>query len=405
MTIIDLQRRIMEAGRIRIGQQVPTGTEGKTRPAKLDTFRLTSADRIRIEQAAKLFGGKVTEWQAPAGKQWEVITEASALDVIVPPSDMAFSQAYEMWSASGCQRRCDGEFEQISDGRCLCDPENRECDIHTRLSVMIRDLPGLGVWRIDTQGYYAAVELGGAVQVIAAAAGRGVLLPARLLLVQRSVIRRGPDGKPQTRRFAVPVLDVEVTPRELLGGMTGAAQLEAARPVTLEPPIDEPRALLTAVPDTLIERPVRSIADQATAGPEPKKPRANAAQPIPPTGLDPRTVTEAALPPPPEDEPADLVEPANEAEAHWVELYKLLAHEPEATETKPVLEGRLRNLYHYMDVLGLWKPGADGTDALHQALRKYAQAAHVSELNKEPLLAFCQRSWAAAKVAVDKVEA
>lgn len=108
---------------------------------------------------------------------------------------------------------------------------------------------------------------------------------------------------------------------------------------------------MTAVPDDLIERPVRSIAEQATAGPEPKKPRANAAQPIPSTGLEPRTVTEAALPPPPEDEPADPVETVNEDEAHWVELYKLLAYEPEATETKPVLEGRLRNLYHYMDVL------------------------------------------------------
>lgn len=398
MSIIDLQRRIMEAGRIRIGQQIPAGN-GKTRPAKLDTFRLTSADKVRIDQAATLYGGKVAEWTAPAGKQWEVVTEATALDVIVPPSDMAFSQAYEVWSAGGCQRRCNGEFEQISDGPCLCDPENRECEIHTRLSVMLRDLPGLGVWRIDTQGYYAAVELGGAVQVIAAAAGRGVLLPARLMLQQRSVIRRGPDGKPQTRPFAVPVLDVEVTPRELLGGMTGVTSIEVSQLATLEAP--KQPALLQAVPDTVPERPLRSIRDQVMAAQEAKKPRSNAAQPIADPGLPPGPAELAGMEP--EDEPVEPV--IDEAEAHWVELYKLLAHEPEATETKPVLEGRLRNLYHYMDVLGMWKPGADGMDALHQALRKYAQAAHVSDLNKEPLLAFCQRSWAAAKVAVDKVEA
>src|SRR5882757_8171835 len=154
--IIDLQRRIAEVGRIRIGQQV---TSGKSkRPTKLDTFRLTSANRTRIEQAAKLYGGQPAEWDAPAGKQFEVITEADALNVIVPPSAMAFSQHYELWSGGGCQRRCDGQNESITDGPCLCDPDNRECNIHTRLSVMLRDLPGLGIWRIDTSGYYAAVE-------------------------------------------------------------------------------------------------------------------------------------------------------------------------------------------------------------------------------------------------------
>lgn len=390
--IIDLQRRIMEAGRIRIGQQVPSGNG--TRPAKLDTFRLTSADKVRIDQAAAIYGGKVAEWKAPAGKQWEVITESVALDVIVPPSDMAFSQAYETWSAGGCQRRCDGEFEQISDGPCLCDPENRECEIHTRLSVMLRDLPGLGVWRIDTQGYYAAVELGGAVQVIAAAAGRGVLLPARLLLVQRSVIRRGADGKPQTRRFAVPVLDVEITPRELLGGVTGHMSIEVSHLAALEPVKGRP-AILEAVPASLPARPVRSIAEQATMAAEAKKPRANAAQPIPPTGLTPGPATAVMI------EESESAEDATLEEAVlWAALIILLTEEPETTETKPVIEVRLRKLYDLMADVNLW-PVKDGTpDPLHQALKKHAKVAHVGELTKEPLLDFCHISWEAARAAV-----
>ena len=40
MAIVDLQRRLQEIGRIRIGQQVKSN--GKSRPAKLDRFRLTS---------------------------------------------------------------------------------------------------------------------------------------------------------------------------------------------------------------------------------------------------------------------------------------------------------------------------------------------------------------------------
>ena len=284
MTILDLQRRLAEVGRIRIGQQVPT-SNGKTRPAKLATFRLTSADRTRIDQAAALYGGTVAQWQAPAGPQWEVITQSDALDVIVPPSDMAFSQHYELWSAGGCQRRCDGRNEAISQGPCLCDPEQRDCNIHTRLSVMLRDLPGLGVWRIDTSGYYAAVELQAAVEVVQLAAGRGQMLPARLRLEQRQV-KRQVDGKAQTRNFPVPVLDIEISPGQLFSGSTATAgQIE-----------DVPRPALTPVPASLPSGPATSVADQVAAhdqSPPPRR-RSNAAAPIPPTSIEPRTVSQAA---------------------------------------------------------------------------------------------------------------
>lgn len=321
MAIVDLQRRIQEAGRIRIGQQVASGN--KSRPAKLDTFRLTSADHRRIAQAAELYGGTPARWQAPSGQQWEVVTEVDALDVIVPPSDLSFSQHYETWSQGGCQRRCDGVREQLTEGPCLCDPDNRECAIHTRLSVMLRDLSGLGVWRIDTSGYYAAVELQGAVEVIQAAAGRGTLLPARLRLEQRSV-KRQVDGKPQTRNFPVPVLDVEITPAQLLGPHTpGAKQLAdpGEQPTQVEPSSSAP---LTPVPESVPERPARSIADQAAA-PEPKPKRKNAAPEIPASGRDRRG---AASAPEPEPEP----EPAG-----W-------ERDDEQTGPEPITQAQMRKL-------------------------------------------------------------
>ena len=283
MPIIDLQRGISEAGRIRIGQQVAAGN-GRTRPSKLDTFRLTSSDRRRIEQAAALYGGTVAEWLAPAGKQWEVITTSDSLEVIVPPSDLAFSQNYELWSAGGCQRRCDGVTEQIGEQPCVCDPAARECDIHTRLSVMLRDLPGLGVWRIDTQGWYAARELSGAVRIIQMAAGRGALLPARLRLEQRSVKRPDDKGKVQTLRYAVPVLDIEITPAQLLAG--------SAEPLELE---QVTRSPLTPVPQLSSLMP--SIAEQSAA-PVARPPRKNAAPAIPASGRQrsqPAAVTEPVI--------------------------------------------------------------------------------------------------------------
>src|SRR5215469_9134870 len=323
MPIIDLQRRITEAGRIRIGQQVPAGA-GKTRPVKLETFRLTSSDKLRIDQAAAMWGGTPQPWDAPAGRQWEVFTEQATLDVIVPPADMAFSQNYELWSAGGCRRRCDGRNEAISQGECLCDPDQRECDIHTRLSVLLRDLPGLGVWRIDTQGYYAAVELSGAVEVIQIAAGRGQLLPARLLLVQRQVKRPGPGGKPQTRNFAVPVLDIAVTPGQLVAPSTVTLQIEGSNG-RVDGTASLDRSPITPVPETVKPHPAGTVAEQMAAGQQPaeRKPRRGAQQPIPASGIEPRTAEQARadagetsairpyLPEPDDDVPSPAEPPAS----------------------------------------------------------------------------------------------
>ncbi|MGQ9348917.1 recombination directionality factor [Mycolicibacterium gilvum] len=280
MAILDLQRRIAEVGRIRIGQQVPSGN-GRSRPEKLATFRLTSPNRVRVDQAAQRYGGTVAEWDAPAGKQWEVVTQADALNVIVPPSDMAFSQYYELWSAGGCQRRCDGFTESLKDQPCVCDPDQRECSIHTRLSVMLGELPGLGVWRIDTSGYYAAVELQGAVSVVQMAAGRGQMLPAQLRLEQRMVKRGG-----KTMRFAVPVLDVEISPAQLISPRQDTVLVERDTGRVLDSP--KPPAL-TPVPETVQERPTASVAEQATAEPKRRRP----SQPVPSTGLMPRTAAQA----------------------------------------------------------------------------------------------------------------
>lgn len=307
MSIIQLQRRIAEVGRIRIGQQVSTG-RGKKRPTKLETFRLTSPNRTRIEQAARLYGGEVVEWEAPAGNQFEVVTKTDVLPVIVPPSDMAFSQYYELWSGGGCLRRCDGATESIGDQPCICDPDNRECAIHTRLSVMLRDLTGLGLWRLDTSGYFAALELQGAVDVMRMAAAAGKMLPAALRLEQRQIKR----PNEQVKRFAVPVLDVEVSPAQLLGGGdmldAGTLAIEGHGPTYGVPSFDNgPRPGLTAVPDSVPERPTPPVSEQATAT-KTRRPRKNAAKAIPPTGLEPRTAAQAAAeaqPPPPNDPPPD----------------------------------------------------------------------------------------------------
>lgn len=277
MPIIDLQRRLQEAGRIRLGDKGPKGN-----PRKLETFRLTSSDKTLLDRVGRLYGGTVTPWTAQPG-QYEITTEATALDVIVPPSTMAFSQWYETWSGGGCQKRCDGQWDQVRDAACSCNPDARECTPHTRLSVLLRDLPSIGVWRLETQGYYAATELLAAVELIQTIGNAGKMLPARLRLETRTVKRLG-EG---TKRFVVPILDVVATVPELLaaaGAPGGAPALGASTSTG----IGAGSPALTPVPvDDLPAPPTASIADQV-AKPRPRPARANAAAPIPSTGRRPR---------------------------------------------------------------------------------------------------------------------
>jgi hypothetical protein len=297
LAILTLQRRLREAGRIRIGAQVPQN--GKRRPAKLDAFRLTSSDRTAIEAAAELYGGKPHHWEAaPVGVVWELFTEATWLPVVVPPAASAFSQFMESWSGGGCVRRCDGIVELLSDSSCLCETEAKpQCKPTTRLSVILRDLPGLGVWRLESHGYYAATELAGTVEVCVQAATRGQLLPAVLRLEQRQVKRAGEP----TRNFAVPVLDIQVKPEQLglVVGTGAPAELPAG-------PSWQP------IPTELDPAPVADLGDAIrSAGTDGPRRTKRSAPELPPTGVNPRGVAdEAPPPPPPDDEPAATITPA-----------------------------------------------------------------------------------------------
>jgi len=211
--ILDIQQRTRELGRIRIGQVQPTKS-GKTRPAKLDRFRLTSASCPLLEQVAELYGGQVQPWTPANGgpSAWEVITDTARLPVMVPPQSV--SQWYELWAGGGCQRRCDGQREILTESPCICGPasEDRECKPTTRLNVVLSDVPGIGVWRLESHGYYAAVELPAVADMLAQTSG---YIRAWLALEERTAKRDG-----QTRRWMVPTLEVDITPAELMSGNT-----------------------------------------------------------------------------------------------------------------------------------------------------------------------------------------
>ena len=254
MPLLDLQRRGLQIGRLRIGQQLPTGkndSKGRPifRPAALATFRFTTGSRLTADAVADYFGGDTRPWERG---QFEVITDRDAIPITVPPRDEVVSQWYELWTGGGCQRRCNGEQEQRTGQLCQCPKDLGEraakaalnppqaCRIVTRVNVMIPDLPGLGVWRLDTHSYYAAIEIADAARLMEMARDRGIFLPAMLRIDQRE---RVADGR--TKRDPVPVIDHLASFRQIATGQLEAAGITAQLPPAPGEPV---RAITTGTP-------------------------------------------------------------------------------------------------------------------------------------------------------------
>lgn len=255
MPILTLQQRLRELGRIRIGQKVATSS-GKTRPAKLDRFRLTSPSKELLDRVAAKYGGTVNSWTPDGGAgQYEVITDSKRMPIHVPPQPV--SQYYELWSGGGCQRRCDGVTELLKDRPCICgpDPEQRQCKPTTRLNVVLSEIEGVGVWRLESHGYYAALELPGVAELLAQTGG---YVEAFLGLEQRTAKRDG-----QTRHWMVPTIDVAITPAALMaGGGAGPAVEGGPERAAIEAPRPD-YVRLASVADSADA--VRAIFKQAAA--------------------------------------------------------------------------------------------------------------------------------------------
>ncbi|MCY3895656.1 MAG: hypothetical protein OXG17_04195 [Chloroflexi bacterium] len=232
---IERQRKLRELGRIRLGERGPRG-----RPVRLDTFRFTSASRELIEQIAARFGGEIKPWQSQRGPEWEVVTEANEIEIVLPPRKY-LEQWFELWVQSGLQRRCNGVTEQLTQSDCLCsdDPQERECKPTTYLWLILPGTKSVGTWRLMTGSWFAAGELAGVADLLALGSANNVMIPATLRIDPRMRMR---DGK--TNRYAVPVIDVKVDPSQLARGelpdeMRKVPQLGDGRRGTQRVPLGE----------------------------------------------------------------------------------------------------------------------------------------------------------------------
>lgn len=267
--LLDRQRQLAEAGRLRLGLTV-AASNGKSRPMRSEVWIFSSHSKELVTAAAALWGGEVEEWQ-PLGNgavQHRVITKTTTIDAILPPGD-PLSQAYEQWSKGGATRRCDSVTEQFSGSPCLClaqfgeqwydQPAGKVCSTKSRLKVLIPDLPGLGSYRMETGSFYAADEIAGMVDFIRSAVGDQTLIPVRLRIEPRTRVAGG-----ETKQFVVPVVELRgVTTGELLAGsgqrlmQMGDGQRQVG---TQEQP-----AIAPTVPDYLTELANASSVDDCSA--------------------------------------------------------------------------------------------------------------------------------------------
>ena len=219
----NIQARAAEHGRLRTGY-----TQGK-RPMRSATWVVTSHSEEHVRTAASLWGGEPEQWQPLNStiSQWRVITKASQIEALITPGD-PLNQYNEMWSAGGCQRRCDGETETISRQPCIClarfgedwhqQKKGTVCSTTSRLNVMLPDLSGMGMWRAETHSFYAAQEWGGMVDMVLAGTDGKGFIPVNLRIEPRQVVREG-----QTKKFPVVVVELRgVTPRQALAGPMNA---------------------------------------------------------------------------------------------------------------------------------------------------------------------------------------
>lgn len=226
MSVMKRQRQLRQLGMIRLGFSKPGRTGGKI-PQRSDTIILTSPDRNTLEAASKLFGGDVKDFPNGDRDKFSLVTKCS--EIAIGVTEIAPTQWMEYYNKGTLQVRCDGctvhgpRGSKLVDKPCLCaikfpEPDaryeavkNREaCKIVTRVSVMIPDVPDIGVWRLDTRGEHAADELMMTLEVIQAILRNNPatkMVPCFLAIEQR----KNADKQP----YPVPVIRLPMSFNEI----------------------------------------------------------------------------------------------------------------------------------------------------------------------------------------------
>lgn len=228
--------RIPRIGKIHLGVKQTSAKSGHAYPTAVDFF-VVKADDSTSETAAAAF-------RSVYGEQPREIT------VCFPSNDPErFFPQYLSSYRGGNGRyelfcRGDGERAQRADGqggRIEIPCTYRDCPIYQdgkckelgQLQFFLPDVPGVGVWQLDSSSYHTTVNLNGSIQMVQAlTGGRIAMIPLKLRIVPKVV---NPDGKPKT----VYVLTLGIDDMKLTDFLMNTPLLTAGSPVVEPIPENE----------------------------------------------------------------------------------------------------------------------------------------------------------------------
>ena len=210
----EIDGRIPRVGKISAGYTDAKTTNGKTVtfPVKSRTLVFRGSDRKQLEAVAAIVGGDVSASPNPRAEGvWRLVSRAAALDVAIADELRDRPGLYEFWGKHGKLRDCDGRScrflvdvqsgERQENVPCFCTAhglrteDSDACRITTRLNVIIpafADIPGMGVWQLESRGRTTFRDLKGLFRLCRAMGLPGVFgLPVTLRV---EIVRsRGPQ--------------------------------------------------------------------------------------------------------------------------------------------------------------------------------------------------------------------
>lgn len=195
-------------GRFRSGMQTAAG-----RPMSISEWRVTSGDRVALEQVGEILGvvSGPQEWSTKSQETLELMTTSSTVRVILDGEDSIRSGLILWGRGNQPIRKCDGvtQLEPNAGEPCQCPSDMNErreaaksglgCDVNVQLTFALADGagPSLGLWRFQSSSWGLAREINTAHNDLAKIeSGRAL---AELSLVQVSYETRAGQRREYTK--------------------------------------------------------------------------------------------------------------------------------------------------------------------------------------------------------------
>lgn len=203
--------RLPRIGKIHLGIK-KKNAKGTEYPVQTDYFVVNASDTTP-ETAANLFKEVYGE-------------QPNELNIMFPLNDREafFPQAYKRYSGAGLMCKGNGQAAvEMVDGVLTekeCNPETCEhfqkdyCKLRGHLQVILPDVPGMGVWQIDTGSFNSVRNINSSIAFVQAlTGGRIAMIPLKLII--RPHKGKDPKGAP-TNNYVMDIASDKIRMNDVL---------------------------------------------------------------------------------------------------------------------------------------------------------------------------------------------